>query len=158
MCSTSFLPSTFCRFAASTLFVFHCQPSFVTLSVGRMCAAGSRWQFKQKLMLNDLSWRTSSIWSMRPWHSTQLMPRVTWTEWLKSGHCSTHCRGRFADADRLSKPDCDNSCTSKRRADSRTMIFPHRCGRSGSPHQVARRESCAKTAPAARADNRRGYI
>ena len=30
-------------------------------------------------MLKGLAWLTSSIWSMRPWHSKQLTPRLTWT-------------------------------------------------------------------------------
>ena len=34
-------------------------------------------------MLSGFSMRTCSIWSMRPWHSTQPTPAVTWTLWSK---------------------------------------------------------------------------
>ena len=104
-------------------------------------------------MLNGLAWYTSSIWSTRPWHSTQLMPRRDVDRVVEINvirhHVDLHPRnGRVvgravADdlpgAGRPSAPDCGSSCRWTRREDWRTMIFPRRCGNSGSPCQAARR-------------------
>ena len=50
---------------------------------GRRFGSGLRWQLKHQLMLSGSCWKTTSIWSTRPWHETQPTPRETCALWLK---------------------------------------------------------------------------
>ena len=54
-----------------------------TFSGGRTWFTGSRWQFRHQPMESGCARCTTSIWSTRPWHSTQLTPRFTCAAWLK---------------------------------------------------------------------------
>ena len=54
----------------------HCM--FVTSATGRRFGAGFRWQSRHQCMLRGLDSVTTSIWSIRPWHSTHPTPARMW--------------------------------------------------------------------------------
>jgi hypothetical protein len=63
--------------------VLHCQPKSVTLSGGRMNAAGSRWQSRQKAHAQrfGVAHLVHLVNAPVAFHATDAA--ATWTEWLK---------------------------------------------------------------------------
>ena len=59
------------------------QARLVTWSTGRRLSSGLRWHSRHQPMDSGSCRCTTSIWSMRPWHSTQPTPRFTCAEWSK---------------------------------------------------------------------------